>query len=77
MICSASALMMISLNDAQGRSDTMTCDEHRKEADIGIPRKMPIVELVKLLVRARYEKHFPPPKESHSFSRWSKMRPYR
>ena len=31
---------------------------------LGIPRKMPIVELIKLLIRARYEKHFPPKKKA-------------
>jgi len=45
-------------------SDTMTGGEHRKEADMGIPRKMPIVELVKLLVKARYEKYLPPKKKA-------------
>jgi len=30
----------------------------------GIPTKMPIIELVKLLVHAKYEKHFPPKKKA-------------
>ena len=34
------------------------------EEGMGIPRKMPIVELVKLLVRARYEKYMPPQKKA-------------
>ena len=42
----------------------MNDDGHRKEAGMGIPRKMPIVELVKLLVRARYEKYLPPKKKA-------------
>ncbi len=42
----------------------MTGDEYRKEADMGIPRKMPIGELVKLLVKAGYEKSLPPQKKA-------------
>ncbi len=42
----------------------MTGDEHSKEEGMGIPRKMPIVELVKLLVKARYEKYLSPQKKA-------------
>ena len=45
-------------------SDIATGNGHREETGTDIPRKMPIIDLIKLLVRARYEKYLPPKKKA-------------
>jgi len=44
--------------------ETATGDGHKEEAGTGIPRKMPIIDLIKMLVRVKYEKYFPPKKKA-------------